>query len=468
MSNSPQDQMFQMLMAYWHQEYPDDPTDRNNCRRITQKIEATLSKTELIQLRSNPTSIESKLRVFWESLLTQDPTIRVLLPKPLKASSDVLASNPEVPSLPLTLRFIEQDKGFQILWESEAFGSLKSQFENPYDSVTLKEMIEDLEFAQQWAMNPTHQSGVLQMQEIHREVGRKLLEALTKDPIGTRALQSIHVYAAAQDKVIHYILRIPPPMIEIAALPWELLWDDYGPIMLSQGKVAFCTRYPDFDLPNRPGSFHSRKLHILAIAPEVAMDPEIRKGEQEAHRQALQPLIQNGLAMVHDLYPATLYELNNYINTNPPVDVIHFYGHGNYKDGHGVLFFDNPRNNKGQYIRADQIAMALGGIPLVVLHACRSSMVSDGGLLTAVAPALSAAGVPAVIGMQLSIQARHATRFSGIVYEALAKGASLHRAVGLGRKVLYSEEGSGAGWYVPTLTLRSSEPMYLIRNPKGK
>lgn len=459
MSNSPEDQMFQMLISYWQQRFPDDPIQRNNCRRISQRIEAGLSAVEREQLRSNPTTIEHKLRMLWTTLVTQDPTIRVLLPPPQITS----AWNSEPASLPLTLRFAQRGRDIEIFWDSEVIGSATSQFESPYQADGLRDIIEQLEFAQQWARNPLSEVDIPQTQSIHAEVGRTLFEALIKDPNANRALQSTRDYATRQGKVVHYILRIPPALIEIAALPWELLWDRYGPIMLSRGKVAFCTRYPDFDFPLEPARPPSRKIHIVAITPKIGLDAGIREAEKEARQRALQSLINSGLAFMHTLSPATLEALNNYISTNPPIDVIHFYGHGDYIDGQGVLLFDHPDPTRGHYVTAHQIATALGGIPLVILHACRSAMVNDGGLLTAVAPALSAAGVPAVIGMQLTVQTRHATRFSEVIYHELVKGTSLHHAVGRGRQVLYSEESSGAGWYVPTLTLRSSEPIHLIR-----
>lgn len=192
------------------------------------------------------------------------------------------------------------------------------------------------------------------------------------------------------------------------------------------------------------------------------MPSAVRDKERKARLDTWARLDQAGRVRMQELQPATLRELNNYLETAPPVDVIHFFGHGDYVGNQGILWFDSDHHSGGEPLRADQVATALDSIPLVVLHACRSAMSGKRDLLTGVAPALCAAGVPAVIGMQLTIDADLATRFASVLYEALTQGESLQRAMGRGRKVLYTEDGTGVAWYVPTLTMRSSESLYFV------
>src|SRR4051812_23653321 len=66
--------------------------------------------------------------------------------------------------------------------------------------------------------------------------------------------------------------------------------------------------------------------------------------------------------------------------------------------------------------------------------------------------------------MQLSVRVAAATRFAGVVYKGLARGDSVQRAVSQARQALYVEEGDGASWYVPTLTIRARDtgPLRLV------
>jgi hypothetical protein len=62
------------------------------------------------------------------------------------------------------------------------------------------------------------------------------------------------------------------------------------------------------------------------------------------------------------------------------------------------------------------------------------------------------------------VRAAAATRFSEVMYKALARGEPLQRAVVQARQALYVEEADGASWYVPTLTIRASDagPLFLF------
>jgi hypothetical protein len=108
--------------------------------------------------------------------------------------------------------------------------------------------------------------------------------------------------------------------------------------------------------------------------------------------------------------------------------------------------------------------LLLGSVRLILLHACQGGMVSEAGLLTGIAPALSAAGVPIVIAMQQSIRITAATRASHIIYRALAQEQSIQHAVNQARQALYIEEDEQVSWFVPTLYIRSRNtgPAYLL------
>jgi hypothetical protein len=158
------------------------------------------------------------------------------------------------------------------------------------------------------------------------------------------------------------------------------------------------------------------------------------------------------------------------MRNGPRPDIIHYYGHGVYKDGQGYLIFDSAETpGQRRRVNASQLAAQLGGIRLIMIHACQSAMLDDleseGGLLTGVAPALSAVS-EAVVAMQLTVRISAATRFSEVFYEEVARGRSLQAAVAEGRRAVFVDEEDGASWYVPTLYIRTREqrPVYLVRS----
>jgi len=108
---------------------------------------------------------------------------------------------------------------------------------------------------------------------------------------------------------------------------------------------------------------------------------------------------------LEELNPATRDGLAERIQNGAPVDIIHFYGHGRYKDEQGRCC-STSRPGAADWVSADRLAAIRSRARLIMLHACQSAMVGEAGLLTGVAPALSASGVPAVVAMQLTIRAR--------------------------------------------------------------
>ncbi len=119
-------------------------------------------------------------------------------------------------------------------------------------------------------------------------------------------------------------------------------------------------------------------------------------------------------------------------------------------------------------IAANEVAVALRGARMVLLAACRggqSAGITGGAesLLTGVALALSALGVPIVVGMQLGLRVGSALRASEAIYSALAAGLSAQAAVGRARDELYVTETRDGAWYVPALYVATHDagPVYV-------
>ncbi|MBP1468312.1 CHAT domain-containing protein [Candidatus Chloroploca sp. M-50] len=390
------------------------------------------------------------------------------------------------PSDQLTLRFTPTRDGARIRWESVAGGTRTSSLVVPYASDVLPTVLKALDAAQRPGypgvgpdVSPEEVQHLVRaglweadrvVPEVHRCVGQRLYAALIDDRDGELALRLARESARSQGKALTYVLRFPPEAVELAALPWEALWDQRQALLLSRGgrQLDALERYLDLDEALSPPLPASHTLHILALAPRAGIPPEVRDAERAARLQSWTILQDQGLLTWDELSPVTARTLDDRMRRGPTPDIIHYYGHGSYDHGQGSLVFDSEaRGSRYELVSAGRLSALLGGIRLIMLFACQSAMVTDGlstGLFTGVAPALSAVA-EAVVAMQLTVRVTAATRFSEVFYGELARGQSVQAAVAEARRSLYVLESDGASWYVPTLYLRTREqrPLYLVQ-----
>jgi hypothetical protein len=386
----------------------------------------------------------------------------------------------------LTLRFTPTADGARITWESFAGGTASSVFQMPYAGEELALVIKALdsvqhpehpqrgprfnEQEQEWLQNRGFWQGKRVVSDLHQQVGRQLYAALIDDRQAEMALRLARENARSQGQALTYILRFPPEAIELAALPWEAIWDNRQAVLLSRGnrQIDSLERYLDLDEALSPPLPAGKKLHILALSPQALIPPKIRDEERAAREKSWNALKVQGLLDWDELTTLTARALDDRMRQGPPPDIIHYFGHGIYQNGQGYLLFDSdngPVNH--ELVSAARLAALLGGIRLIVTQACQSAMVSaelPAGLFTGVAPALSAVS-EAVVAMQLTTRISAATRFSDVFYSELARGHSVQAAVAAARRSLYVIESDGSGWYVPTLYIRTREqrPLYLVQ-----
>jgi hypothetical protein len=404
-------------------------------------------------------------------------------PKPDDGSS-------QIDPLTVTLQFATTKKTTRITWQSAAIGTMSSIFTAPYKGADLVLVIRALDAAQYPGhpfrgptFTPEERTrlealGLWEPQRVAREapriVGQKLYAALRRSRTGSEALKVVRETARAQGRAINYILRFPSDAVELAALPWELLWDKRQAVLLSRGgrEIDSCERYLDLDMALSPPLPAGKKLHVLALAPQADIPQEVRDAERDAQIKSWGALQSQGLLEWDELAPVTPLSLDQWIRQNRVPDIVHYYGHGIYKNDQGYLLFDadDPSGQEqSELVSAPRLAAILGGIRLIVMFACQSAMVAPAeptsGLLTGVAPALSAVS-EVVVAMQLTTRMRAATHFSAVFYEELARGRSIQAAVADARRSLYVIESDGMSWYVPTLYIRTreQESVYLIRN----
>ena len=106
----------------------------------------------------------------------------------------------------------------------------------------------------------------------------------------------------------------------------------------------------------------------------------------------------------------------------------------------------------------EKLAQNLVGrnIRLAVFGACKTAQRDQLNAWTGVAPALTRAGIPAVVAMQYTIGDANAIAFSRRFYGALASGETIDAAVTDGRlAILNRSDLDERDWGVPVLYLRT-------------
>ena len=152
-----------------------------------------------------------------------------------------------------------------------------------------------------------------------------------------------------------------------------------------------------------------------------------------------------------------------------PAHIFHFAGHGEFSgdpgmalgslEGEGSLILLDD-NKRAAPFSAKKLALNLmgRGVRLAVLGACEGGRRDQVNPWTGVVPALTRAGIPAVVGMQYTIQDQNAIAFSRRFYRALAAGESIDGAVTDGRlSILNRSSDDERDWGVPVLYLRAEE-----------
>jgi DNA-binding NtrC family response regulator len=366
--------------------------------------------------------------------------------------------------LELSLRFVPGDPNW-VLWYANDGDDARSIFKLPYDTSTLPLVLRALD-AIQWPNHPIDGptfsvdecirleqlelwDGKRIVPDIGRRVGQKLYQAIVADSPAWAKLDAVRKVVTRQQRLLKLILRFPPEATTIAALPWELLWDEQHPLLLSRSRLASCERYLDISHPMPFVPVTGRKLRMLALCPQLGIPEQLHLEEENGRLKAFQNLQDTGRLDVEEMRPVYKTDLTDRFLEGEAIDILHFYGHGLWKNNEAFLQLDDG------LISASQLATLVGNTPLVVLHACRSGQVGSDDLFTGIAPMLSAEGVTIVVAMQFTVSVKAANRFATVFYRNLAKGESVQTAVTKARQALYVEHPES--WYVPVVYIRSHE-----------
>ena len=293
-----------------------------------------------------------------------------------------------------------------------------------------------------------------------QQFGAQLFTALFAGAVGTCWRQSLAL-AEREGKGLLLRLRLDE-VPELAALPWEYLYDPVRQHYLVLTGQTPVVRYLSLPAAEAPMTVEG-PLHILVLTADAADYARLNIAAEEARlRTALQPLEAQGRVAVTWLANGTLADLRRALRRGDH-HILHFIGHGwfeqegSYTDN-GLLLVDEE--GSGLKVGAETLGMHLHNhraLRLAFLNACEGARLAgdEGEPFGGVAQQLVQQGLPAVIAMQFPISDRAAIELTRAFYTSLAVGNPVDAALTTARGDVYAQE-SVMEWGTPVLFMRSA------------
>lgn len=294
-------------------------------------------------------------------------------------------------------------------------------------------------------------------QQCVQDFGQALFEALL-------AGDARRLYYESQDDATQHgqrlriKLRIDSP--ELAALPWEFLFDPRPADFVSLSSNTPIVRYIGLSQPIEPLRVKPPLLVLGMVAVPVELAQLDVAKEQRQIDQALQSMADDGMMRLTWMSGQTWRDLQREIRQDA-FNVFHFIGHGHFDSDHDEgLIVLRDENGASYSLRATDLAMLLADEPslrLVVLNACEGAQGGGRDIFASTASILVRRGVPAVLAMQYAITDEAAIAFARAFYEAVADGEPMEAAVAEGRKAVRLAIPGTLEWATPVLYQRATD-----------
>ena len=288
--------------------------------------------------------------------------------------------------------------------------------------------------------------------------GRDLFETLL--PGDVRRLYDV---ARSQQKRSALHLVFTSMLDWVADKPWELAFDPSRREFIATSSVNF-VRNAHTAVPADSRARRRGRLRVLVVVSRPrGREPLDSRAETSDLQKAFRTLVHAGRAEIELVTRPTAAALQRRLAAGD-VDVLHFVGHGHFDEAEreGFLVLEDERGDP-RPLGAEALRQVVcqRGLSLVFLNACETARGGRSDWNRGAAPALVAAGVPAVVANQYAVLDRAATLFARELYSELASGRALGDAAREARIALAGELGtSRIDWAVPVVFARDPrEPL---------
>ena len=250
---------------------------------------------------------------------------------------------------------------------------------------------------------------------------------------------------------------------QLAAMPWEFLFDPRRRDYLALDPYTPIVRYPELAQRTTPLPV-TPPLRILGV---IANPTDLPRLDVERERQqveaAIRPLVDQGRVQLTWLPGQSWRDLQQWMRPGyGPWHIFHFIGHGEFdqRRDEGRLFLADEQG-KAQAISATQLnrllAFQRGTLRLALLNACEGARGGKFDVLSSTAATLVLGGLPAVLAMQYAITDTAALEFSRTFYGALADNLPVDAAVADARNAINLQDEYSLEWGTPVLFMRTAD-----------
>ena len=327
----------------------------------------------------------------------------------------------------------------------------------PFDELQLESRLKDLQIALLRSGGKLRQILSPEEQAV-QAFGGALFNALFTGEVRSRYEVS-QERAAQGEKGLRVKLRIAAP--ELAALPWEFLYDSRQADFVCLSRNTPVVRYLECPQPVQPLAV-TPPLRILGlIASPSDQEPLDVARERQRVEEALKALLRRGTVELAWWDEGQTWRDLQRAMRGGPWHVLHFVGHGGFDRARdkGLIVLPDD-DGRSHYLPADDLARLLAvhrTLRLVVLNACEGAAGGDRDIFSSTAAMLVRRGIPAVLAMQYAITDRAAVEFARGFYEALADGLPVDAAVSDARQAVSLAVTNTVEWATPVLYLRAPD-----------
>jgi tetratricopeptide (TPR) repeat protein len=236
----------------------------------------------------------------------------------------------------------------------------------------------------------------------------------------------------------------------VLAQPWELLRDPAGTYLVhEQPRISVCRRLPKTGGGRMPLQVKPKdRLRLLFVVSRPDGEQFINpRADAQAVLDALEEKAP-GRVEVEFLRPAIFQKLVERLENAalPPVDILHFDGHGTFDESKNTGYLLFERDGAGKVpIDAELLGERLHdkGLGLMVISACQSAAVGGEDPLGSIAARLTHAGIPTVLAMTHSVLEATTRALFEAFYELIGQGKTVTEALDEARQALFQQRSRG-------------------------